>query len=579
MRLVLPLLMLFVVYVGATPAAADEPVPVDRTPDQPLGLYTSHFSEPGARLTLEQALAAHRRGEFAAGRSEVLTFGIGPRPVWIRLGVSNPSGQALSRRLLIETAWLDGIDVYIRHDGATTATYQLGDRQAFSSRPVDNRHFAIDHAFAPGASEIYLRVATHDPLVAPIYLLSPQQAHARERLQDYTYGFLYGFLIALLAYNAMLYASLRHRRYIFYSLYLGAFVLMNLSYTGHGFEWFWPQQTTWAQWSNPLLMYLYGASGLLFATSFLNTRARFPRVHKTVLVYMAVFGTALLAAVLLGQQRAALITAFAFAFTFALVMIALGVRALRYGQAAARYFLLAAIAAMLGAVSTALSTWGFIPFSTWTFRAVEIGMLLDATLLALALSYQFRVGQQERQRAEQLATIDPLTGIYNRRAFRDSAMALWNSTRRQDQAVSVILLDIDRFKRINDAFGHAYGDEVLVTAVKVLTASVREQDVLARWGGEEFILLLPETDLKQAVILAERLRQAIAGVRFEHDGNEFSVTASLGVAQRQTDHLSLDALISSADRCLYHAKESGRNRVRFDCETDDEAPLQTMLPT
>lgn len=561
-RLFLLLILLFPILLGRTAAAAaNSPVPANLPPDEPIGRYASYLKEADARLALDQAVAAYGRGAFSASRSHVLNFGIGSEPVWVHFSVANDTTRPLPRRLSIETAWLDEVDVYFRHGGKTEAAYQVGDRKAFALRPVDSRHYKFDHAFAPGVSDVFVRVQTPDPMVMPIYLMSAQQAQARETQQDYSYSFLYGFLFALLAYNVMLSAGLRELRYFLYSLYLGMFLLANISYTGHGFRWIWPTQTVWEQWSNPILMFLYGVSGLVFALHFLDTRRHFPRVHNAVLGYLGVAGFLLLLAVLFGNQQAALLIAFTFVFLFTCIMLAMGTMAVRTGQKAARYFLLAAFSAMVGAAVTALSVWGLLPFSIWTFRAVDIGMLLDATLLALALTYRVRVGQEEKHRAEQLARLDPLTGVNNRRAFYDITAPVWNIARRHDHNLSVVLLDLDDFKRINDAHGHACGDDFLIATADVLKKSIRDQDVIARWGGEEFILLLPETNLKEAAGLAERLRTAIAGLRLNCDGAEIGVTASFGVAQRESHQRSMDVLISAADDYLYQAKDRGRNRV------------------
>jgi diguanylate cyclase (GGDEF)-like protein len=560
-NIIFPLILMLAMLWGSASAASTIPIPATLLQENAIGLHAGYFKEADARLALDDAIAAYEFGKFSAGDSQVLNFGIGSKPVWVRFSVDNPTAMPVQKRLSIETAWLDKVDVYVRHRDKTIAAYRLGDSRAFSLRPVDSRYFAIDHAFEPGASEVFVRVETPDPMVVPIYLMTLEQAHAREKQQDYSYGFLYGFLFALLAFNATLYASLRNSRYILYSLYLGMFMLMNISYTGHGFQWLWPAQASWAQWSNPVLMLLYGISGLFFALRFLDTRRHFPRVHKAVLGYCAVSIGLLVIFVLLNNQTYALLVAFTFAFLFTAIMLALGVISVRAGQKPARYFLLAAAAAMVGAGLTTLAVWGFIPHNIWTFRAVDIGMLMDATLLALALAYQFRVGQQEKVQAEQLAQLDPLTGINNRRAFYDRATPIWNSTLRHGRNLSVVLLDIDNFKQINDAYGHAHGDEVLIATANALMQSVRQEDVAARWGGEEFILLLPETDHEEAVALAERLRVTIAGIRLKHAGGEITFTASFGVAQRETHQGTLDSLISTADSYLYQSKEMGRNRV------------------
>ena len=526
-----------------------------------IGLSTRFLQENRERLTLPDAIAAYQAGKFAPAKSPVLSFGIGAKPVWIHFAVDNPTASPVEKRLSIEIAWLDRIEVYFRNPDGTVATYRAGDRQVFTQRPVASRYFVFDHAFGAGVSEVFIRVETPDPMVVPIYLLNPETSRIRQTQQELSYGLVYGFLLALLAYNAILFASLRSSRYLSYAIYLAMFMAMNIAYTGHGFAWLWPASLHWQQWSNPILMSVYGVSGLLFAIRFLDLRTAFPRVHQAVVAYCAVFGALLAASILLGNQKYALLVAFTFAFLFSVIMLLLGIISVHAGQKPAKYFLIAALAAMVGALLTTLSVWGFIPHNSWTFRAVEIGMLADATLLALALAYQFRVGQEERVRAERLAHLDPLTGVNNRRAFYDKTGALWSNTIRHQHDASVMLIDIDRFKQINDAHGHAHGDAVLQATVGILRQSVRQGDVLARWGGEEFIVFMPETSLHEAMVLAERLREAIAVMRVPCETGETAVTASVGVAQKEDAHGTLDALIATADECLYQAKQQGRNRV------------------
>ncbi|WP_324779700.1 sensor domain-containing diguanylate cyclase [Thiobacillus sedimenti] len=547
--------------LAAGAAAVAAPLPVLKDSVAAIGRSTEFLQERDGRLDLAAAVAAYRQGRFAPGARPVLDFGIGAKPVWIHFAVDNPTAAPVARRLSLETSWLDRVDVYFREGGATVARYRVGDTLPFAERPVRGRYFVFEHAFPPGRSDVFLRVETPDPMVVPLYLLDPETARARQAEQEFSYGIVYGFLFALMAYNAILFASLRSARYLFYSLYLALFVAMNIAYTGHGFAWLWPDAVRWQQWANPVLIVLYAMGGLQFAIRFLDLRTYFPRVRRAVIGFCAAFAGVLALAVVLGNQTLALLVSFSFAFLFTWLMLALGIVSVRAGQKAARYFLIAAFAAMVGALLTTLSVWGFIPNTVWTFRAVEIGMLVDATLLALALAYQLRVGQEERIRAQRLAQLDPLTALNNRRAFYDKTAAPWSQTVRHGHSTSVMLFDLDHFKALNDAHGHAHGDAVLRATAELLRHSVRQGDVAARWGGEEFIVFLPETDAAEAMRLAERLRRAIAAMRVPHDGGASSVTASFGLAQRNPSHLTLDALIAAADECLYEAKQQGRDRV------------------
>ena len=461
---------------------------------------------------------------------------------------------------MIENSWLDHIDVYFLKDGQLLDNYKVGDSRRHEERSIPGRFFSFDHEFDSGTTDIYLRIETPDPIVAPIYLLSPDEAAHREVMQGYSYGFIYGYLLALLAYNLLLYLKLHNKRLLLYGTFLATFILTNIAYTGHGFAWIWPDNVALQRWIIPVLMVLFGISGLAFAGKFLDTRANFPRTHKIVTRIPGLFLALLTGAFIADSQLYALLTAFAFVTAFSITMPILGLVSLHSGYQPARYFLAASVASMLGTIVTALSVWGFIPFSELKFRAVELGMLVDATLLALALANQLRSIQVERLLAEQRAARDPLTDLYNRRSFLEMAKAIWSTSRRNGRELSIIILDLDHFKSINDRHGHAAGDAALVATARALAHSARQGDIVARWGGEEFLFLLPETKLEAAIAMAERLKEAISQIRVPSASEEVVLTASFGVAQK-SGHENLEELISEADARLYQAKQAGRNRI------------------
>ncbi|MCS7065689.1 MAG: GGDEF domain-containing protein, partial [Fimbriimonadales bacterium] len=156
----------------------------------------------------------------------------------------------------------------------------------------------------------------------------------------------------------------------------------------------------------------------------------------------------------------------------------------------------------------------------------------------------------------QAAVTDSLTGLRNHRAFQESLISLAQMAERYGQPLSLIMLDIDYFKQFNDRFGHPAGDELLRQVASVLRRSARVYDVVARYGGEEFALLLPNTDLNEAVQVAERLRQQIAAIQNPHA----PITASFGVATHRHGNAPA-TLLYEADSALYEAKRRGRNRV------------------
>lgn len=182
-------------------------------------------------------------------------------------------------------------------------------------------------------------------------------------------------------------------------------------------------------------------------------------------------------------------------------------------------------------------------------------------LLEELVASQTRDLIEANRRLQELASRDPLTEIYNRRHFQELASSELERARRSGRPVALLLIDIDHFKRVNDSFGHSAGDEVLKGVVASIKVLLRDSDLFARIGGEELVVLMPETGIEAARLVAERLRTAIGAESHPTLSSAVSVTASIGLAVTATPPESLAALLERADRALYAAKAAGRNRV------------------
>lgn len=193
-------------------------------------------------------------------------------------------------------------------------------------------------------------------------------------------------------------------------------------------------------------------------------------------------------------------------------------------------------------------------FAKW----LNIGLIFGL-FFSMARFYRATVLKAERRLLEQ-ATTDPLTGMANRSHFHSRAVTELARCKRSGEPVTLVLGDIDLFKRINDESGHDAGDKVLVKVAELMAANLRDIDVLARWGGEEFLVLLPNSDTTNAVAVGERLRRAVAEASIEVDGRRIPVTMSFGVAQVDGEG-DLQPATVRADQALYSSKEGGRNRV------------------
>jgi diguanylate cyclase (GGDEF)-like protein len=199
-------------------------------------------------------------------------------------------------------------------------------------------------------------------------------------------------------------------------------------------------------------------------------------------------------------------------------------------------------------------------YLTKPFNSRELVARVASGVRIIKLEEQLR---EAHRKMEVLAMEDGLTGLFNRRAIEEHAGAELDLAKRKERALSVLLLDIDHFKSINDRYGHKSGDEALRQLANILSENLRQYDRAGRWGGEEFIVILPETELQEAMHVAERLRSRVEQASISpENGETFSMQISLGVASVCAPYPSLAKLIDAADTALYEAKQSGRNRVR-----------------
>jgi diguanylate cyclase (GGDEF)-like protein len=205
-----------------------------------------------------------------------------------------------------------------------------------------------------------------------------------------------------------------------------------------------------------------------------------------------------------------------------------------------------------------------------TNESEELGLEIGATdfirkpfaprIVQVRVSNILKLQAANRQ-LERMASIDSLTGTFNRRHFLDVGVREFHRSERYHHSVSLLMIDFDNFKLINDNHGHGGGDEALIQAVAVIRDELRAEDTLGRIGGEEFAVILPETGVAGAVQLAERLRSAVSDIVLKILTAELTFTISIGVAERSAEEAHIEETLKRADDALYQAKGQGRNRV------------------
>lgn len=218
--------------------------------------------------------------------------------------------------------------------------------------------------------------------------------------------------------------------------------------------------------------------------------------------------------------------------------------------------------------STTLKDLGSTNGTFLNGQRITEAVLQDGDKIQISSATIFKYAQQDQienvfhEELYRMATIDALTGAANKRTFEERMREEFSYCIRNHVALSLVLFDIDHFKKVNDTYGHPTGDYVLTHICDLAKTIIRNEDILARYGGEEFALILKATDAPGAMILAERLRQLVESAHFEFEGKNVKITLSAGVATLTGGNFqSWETMLKTADELLYKSKNSGRNRV------------------
>lgn len=169
--------------------------------------------------------------------------------------------------------------------------------------------------------------------------------------------------------------------------------------------------------------------------------------------------------------------------------------------------------------------------------------------------------KRAKEKLLRMAITDELTGLVNRRYFMGRLLHEYERTKRYESVFTVLMIDLDYFKKINDTYGHQAGDTVLRTISDSMKLSLRLSDIIGRIGGEEFAVILPETDINAALIIGDRLRKRIEALEIPHKNSKLKITISIGASSSSKDDLSIDDVLQRSDAALYRAKDNGRNRI------------------
>jgi len=378
----------------------------------------------------------------------------------------------------------------------------------------------------------------------------------------------FGALMAMAITSLLIWFVLSDRLLIYYSVLFSTEAVYVAFFSGQGFDWpllSWALPLQQHAWNVPVA--ISGAAACMFVREIADLKRFWPRAYATFGWFAAGF-LVLAASNVLSEFGLGGIVAnvgnlmFATSAVFTLVVAFM---AWRKGGRAAGFFLIAwalleafTIAAALRLLTSDASDEDFL-----LHTGLPLSMVMAAVLIALGVADRLREQRRALSEAERRAETDPLTGVLNRRSLIERLEAACMRAQARDMPIALLFIDLDHFKQINDSYGHLAGDACLAGVVAPIQAELRQSDVVGRYGGEEFIVILSSASASAAHMIAERIRERVAGVRVEGYGPPIRLTCSIGVAASDTLGVWGKHLIARADEAVYAAKRSGRNCVQM----------------
>ena len=507
------------------------------------------LEDPGGKMDLAAVQASP---DFHPAPAAGANTGFSRSAWWVRITLDNPTPSNRLVFLREDYPLIDHIELWSPQADGSWRAVRTGDRTDFGTREFAHRDFLFALALpARTRQTFYLRFASDGPVDIALSLYSPSTLIGALSEEQLAYGAYFGGFLVLVLYNFFIFLVVRDRAFFWYLLYAISYGMYFSVFNGLSFQFLWPNSPAWANTSLMVLLSSTLVCGLQFTRSFLNSSLYAPRMDRFAIVLQVLSACALAAAFL--APYSLLIKPLAqLTIVVTLTIVALGSIGLVKGYKPARYFMIAWGLLLLGVLVNMLKTFGLLPHNLLTQNGLQVGSLCEMVLLSLALAS--RVSEMQRQ-----SRTDALTKLFNRRFFDERVAFEYERSLRFHAPMALLVADIDHFKEYNDKHGHARGDEALKLVAKHLLEGVRSQDIVCRYGGEEFALILPATDGAQAAIVAESLRHAIENAR---GAGGDRITISVGVASPGDGGIDTpEALFRAADGALYAAKAGGRNRV------------------
>jgi len=558
-----------------------------------------YFKETSDKLlTIDQV----RKEKFQT-ISNAFTFGYNTNNFWFRVTVENDSKKAKEIFLELTEIIHKNVDLYIISSDTSLVHEKNG-----LSVPVKERHIKVSNPTfslqfeAAEKKELYIKLSSIYGVFGAIHLKTPQKFHDSNHFKEKLYMFYIGAMLAIGIYNFFIFIFLREKVYFYYVSYVFIFVLWSANYKGILLPYITMETYDILQITIPIFFILL----ILFSQEILETKKLFLKFHKILNAFIGTLIVSLL--LMLIHMHVGFYFMNMVASPLLPFMLFVAFWSLYNGHNIAKIYLLALSIYIISIAILSQLALGVVPYSLLFSNAPIIGSFFEILLLSYLLAYRINIFREDKLEtqtellrvkssestrllnmvnektielnhlneilAQELkeknklekeliieASTDVLTGILNRRAFFQICSKEMKFAKRYKHNLSFIIMDIDYFKKINDTHGHLNGDIVLKDLANIVKNTIRMTDVFGRIGGEEFAVLMPETNKSDAMNLAERIRVNIAESESMLESARVNVTVSIGLSFMTVEDSIIQTVLRRADMALFKAKENGRNQI------------------